>query len=410
MRQDIAECVFMETKNDGKINCAEISRRFNCDPRTVKRYFENRNGTPRVRKKRVITPLVNGFEDIINEKMEASAPVIAIYQFIAKKGYKGSYSTLKRYCKTVKKDKIKEATMRFETMPGCQAQIDWKEKLRLHKKNGEEVLVDIFLCVLGFSRYKFIKLTLDMGQTTLFKCLMSTYNYFGGFPKEFLFDNMKTVIDRSRTQFTKPVFNNVFYNFAKDMNFKPLCCIAYRPETKGKVETVAKIMNRLKVYDYEFETLDELNKIVNELMEEINNEVCAATKQKPSILFNKIEKEHLNSSLNTNTLNSYITLKPIERKVTKEALISWAGSKYSVPIKYIGKTLICKSDNFVLYIYDKDVCISQHDLSEKPINYNAEHYKELVSQTFTDTDLINKICSENLKIYDSIGENHVQLY
>lgn len=118
-------------------------------------------------------------------------------------------------------------------------QIDWKERLRLINKYGEVFTVDIFLAILGYSRLKFIKLTTDKTQKTLFRCLGELFRYLDGVPKELLFDNMRTVVDRSRTQFYEPIYNDKLVSFSKDAGFIPKSCVAFRPRTKGKVETLA---------------------------------------------------------------------------------------------------------------------------------------------------------------------------
>lgn len=84
--------------------------------------------------------------------------------------------------------------------------------------------------------------------------MVGAFGYFNGCPKEILFDNMKTVVDKARTTTTKVVFNKRFESFSNDAGFTPLACIGYRPKTKGKVETLARIMERLRPYNEEFET------------------------------------------------------------------------------------------------------------------------------------------------------------
>lgn len=143
-------------------------------------------------------------------------------------------------------------------------------------KNGEVFKVNIFLMVLGYSKIKYLKLTMDRNQKTLFNCMISAFDYFGGIPKEVLFDNMKTVVDRSKSTFSKVEFNKTFKNFANDVGFKPITCRAYRPQTKGKVESLAHLTNRLAVYNGEFKDYDELENIVNNFMDEINNEISQA--------------------------------------------------------------------------------------------------------------------------------------
>lgn len=64
---------------------------------------------------------------------------------------------------------------------------------------------------------------------------------------------MKTIVDRAKSDFSEVVINLAAMQFSKDVGFKIVTCRPYRPETKGKVETLAKIMNRLKAFDYEFD-------------------------------------------------------------------------------------------------------------------------------------------------------------
>lgn len=64
--------------------------------------------------------------------------------------------------------------------------------------------------VLGYSRFKFLKLTTDRVQNTLFECLYEGFKYFKGVPSEILFDNMSTVVDRSKTTLKNISINKEF--------------------------------------------------------------------------------------------------------------------------------------------------------------------------------------------------------
>lgn len=91
-------------------------------------------------------------------------------------------------------------------------------------KNEEVFKVNIFLMIMGYSRMKYLKLTMDRNQKTLFNCMISAFNYFGGIPKEILVDNIKAVIDRNKSTFSQVEFNKTFRNFANDDGFKPIAC------------------------------------------------------------------------------------------------------------------------------------------------------------------------------------------
>lgn len=193
------------------------------------------------------------------------------------------------------------------------AQVDWKEDFTLHTQAGEEITIKIFLMILGSSRYKYVEATLNQDQKTLFKSMIRGFKAFGRIPKEIWFDNMKTVVYRSKTQYSQVVFNQSFYYFSKDMQFQPIACRPYRPQNKGKVEALARLMDRLKVYDYEIESYEELEQIVDQFQQEINEEISQATYERPNKLLEK-EKEHLKPLPNDDILSTYLD-ELIESKV-----------------------------------------------------------------------------------------------
>ena len=282
MRTDIEEYLKIYLKEDKTLlNKSEIARRFNCDPRTVDRYLKIQEGKlVKTSGKRIYPSILDEYKSTIVEKVDTyGATAMAVFKFIQKRGYKGKYSNVARFIKEHKDKEIKKATIRFETTKGLQAQVDWKEEITLKTKSGETLKMNIFLMVLGYSRYKYICLTQDRTQDTLFRCLMNAFDYFGASPHEILFDNMKTVVDRSRSTFTKVEINETFKHFADDSGFKIVTCRPYRPQTKGKVEALAKLMDRLIVYNEEFDTYEEFNEIVNTFLEDINNEVSQATRK-----------------------------------------------------------------------------------------------------------------------------------
>ena len=177
MRKDIYERMKIMKKEDIKPNFAELARRYDCDYRTVKKAYEQTdNQTDRkVRKSKL-----DDYKQIISDKLELGCSFSSIYHFIKKKGYQGKYSILRDYCRKTKNEYEKKATIRFETTPGLQAQIDWKEEMKLLNRNGEIYTINIFCMVLGYSRMKFWKLTLDRNQDTLIEAIMDGLKYFGG--------------------------------------------------------------------------------------------------------------------------------------------------------------------------------------------------------------------------------------
>lgn len=404
LRKDIFERVkyMMKEQSEMKVNCSKLARQLNCDRRTVSRYVElAKNGKKPT--KRVYQKKTDGFEKIIEEKVKTTAPAIAIYHYLVKNhGYKGSYSTLKRYIHNLNIEKQHNAVIRFETDPGIQAQVDWKESLKFKTKDGETIKFNVFLMILGFSRTKFLMVTETRDLQQVEFSLACAFRYFGGVPHEILFDNMRSIIDKARTQYSEPVFNENFKVFAEDCGFVPKACVAYRPETKGKVEVTAKLMNRLKVYSGDITGFDDIRQIASELNDELNSAVCQATGKKPFDLL-EAEKPFLHKT-NLGILTGYF-IDNVKRKVSKESMISYEGKKYSVPPEYIGKKVDISDAGSGFDISFNGHFVRHWEKSSKMMNFDHTDYLEIArlsSLRRLDDDEIKLIAERNLEIYDKL--------
>lgn len=400
MRKDIFERMKLMKKEGIKPNYAEVARQYGCDYRTVKKYFENDVDE---KTSRVYVSKLDPFKEIVKEKVALGCTAYSIYKFIEKQGFKGKYTIVKNYCREIRNEELKKATIRFETSPGLQAQVDWKEELTMVSRQGEIFTVNIFLMVLGYSRRKYIELTLDRNQDTLMNAMVRGFKYFEGVPVEIIFDNMRTVVDQSKTMYDKAVINDRFYQFSKDMGFEVWACRPYRPQTKGKVEALARTTNRLKVYDGEFDTIDDLDEIVRELRDDLDKEISQATGKPPHELW-KTEKEHLHPLPTGEILDTYLTI-PLTRKVTKESMIVYNKKKYSLPVNYIGKNVDVKEENGKLHIFYQKKLVSSFDISERKYNYKTEHLKQILSSDAMkdcSPDYVEEFAKKQMKLYDEI--------
>ena len=388
-----------------KVNKTALAKQYGCCWRTVDRRL-NPDKYKKDKKIRIYKSILDPFKNIIDEKIENNnIPATGVYFLLKNKyGYNGKYGIVNKYVSRKKKSIISNLTIRFETIKGYQSQVDWKEKLKLHDTNGNEYIVSIFLIVLGNSRYKYIELTFDQTQPTLFRCLINAFKYFGGRTEEILFDNMKTIVDHVRSDYTDVVINSKAMQFSKDAGFKIVTCRPYRPRTKGKVETLAKIMNRLKAYDNEFNNKEDLEQVVEQLKYELNyEEKSQATSEIPKILFDK-EKEYL-TPINYEILENYC-LPEKTYKVSNESMISYHGIKYSVPIQYVGKQLtVIDEDNVIHLYYNKELIYSYKKNTNFRYNYKEQDYIDILKRSSFNTkteDEISEYIEKNLYSLDGI--------
>ena len=132
------------------------------------------------------------------------------------------------------------ATVRFETAPGQQAQIDFGQ-LRLWI--GEQpVTTHLFVCTLGYSRRLWVQAYPHERLDVFLAAHEEAFRHFGGVPLECLYDNARTqVLGREAG---RVLWQPVFEDFARYWGFIPRACQPYRAQTKGKTESGVKYVKR----------------------------------------------------------------------------------------------------------------------------------------------------------------------
>ena len=402
VRNDLRQGVLKDMKENIKPNYAALGRQYNADYRTIKKVVEEIT-TDQVKTRKVVKKpsLLEPFKAIIHDKLALNCSAMVIFKFIQKKGYLGSYSTVKTYCRKFKNHEVKKATIRVTHTPGLSAQVDWKEEMKLRNSEGILYKFNIFLYVLPYSKYKYLTLTFDRSQDTLFSCLAQAFEATGGIPHEIWFDNMKTVIGHSKSSFGHAIFNQRFYQFSKDDAFKPIACRVFRPQTKALARTV----ERLRPYNYEPFDGTDLIELVDNLSDELNQEISQVTQLQPTLLWEDKEREHLHSTP-VDLLKPYFE-EDISRIVSKEAMVNFRKCKYSVDSKYIGEqvTLEVSDDEKHVQIYYNRKLIRSHEITTQQYNYNYEDTKAILRSDLMNgrnEDDIEQFISKNLSAYDQV--------
>jgi transposase len=139
---------------------------------------------------------------------------------------------LRDHARKVRKRITIRAVRRFETEPGLQAQVDWKECGRWNI-GGELIKLYAFVMVLGYSRKPFVLFTNNMKLSTVLKAHLLAFAWYGAVPREILYDNMKTAWYYASGQW---LVHPELLKLASACGFTPRRCRVRRPHTKGKVE------------------------------------------------------------------------------------------------------------------------------------------------------------------------------
>lgn len=400
MIQTIKELIRLNIKP----NFAALGREYGCDYRTAKiRYYEELNKEKGIKPEiKIRKHIIDDYKDIVINKLETIPGITAysIYYFLrVEKNYKGSYETIKNFVRENKDKRKQPSSIRVKPIIGKVAQVDWKEDFKLINKTGEVFVINLFLMRLHYSKKFYARLTIDKKRDEVKTCIVEALEYFNGTPREIWFDNMATVMIKEGKH--KKVHNEI-KQLGSDIGFQPILCQSRRPKTKGTVENLAKLCDRLLSYNNEFETLEDLINIVNRFNEECGKEKSQAHNKIVNDVYED-EKKYLIPLPNRNILERY--KQTIEyRKVTQDSMIVYRGNRYSVPTRFIGSYLGIRIIDNQVNIYDNTELVRCHMVSENNLNYNNEDKIEILKSDLlyglSDEEIKNKIDNTDLQIYD----------
>ena len=382
-----------------KPNFSKLAREYEIDRRTVKKYYDGYEGKPAHRNK---ASKLDKHKQLIAQKLQIKgANVKAVYEFIVDEVDEniGTYSNFNKYvvANNLRPITAAKGHPRYETAPGIQAQVDWKEDIKIANCYGEIFTFQVFDYKLGYSRYPIFTYKLYKTRQDVIDCLIASFKATGGVPREILFDNMSSVVDRDGNRRN---ISNRMKAFAKDFNFKIKLCKPRHPFTKGKVEVLNKFLAWIYPYEGEFETEEELIAILEKINAKVIRRTCDETGVPPLLLFQK-EKEYLQSLPSKEVIESYLNCDR-QTIVRKDSMVTFMKCKYSVPAEYIEKPVRLCVINDQLEIYYSTELIAKHRLSDKKLNYKTSHYKQLLSGCIEDNATIDELAESNLRQLDQL--------
>ena len=315
----------------------EIAEMLGVTDRTIRNYLRY---PPSPRKKTKRKSLLDSYKPFIESviKEQPYYNCVLLYERLKRGGYLGKISILRDYVAKVRKQVVTEAVIRFETEPGQQAQVDWKEYRRCNSDGSKRKLY-AFVMTLGYSRKSFVWFTLTMKQSALHACHIKAFEYFGGIPEEILYDNMKTafVCDAEGRFFP----NKRLLGFAHHYGFVPRRCQIRRPQTKGKVERMIGYLSlnfwpRVKEQEL---IIDELNEAVAGWLMMIDKKQLKEFGESREKRF-EYERQYLKRLPGV----VYDVREVYELIVNRESCITHETNRYSVPPCYRGQKLTLKVD------------------------------------------------------------------
>lgn len=358
-----------------KMSKSEIARLKVIDRGTVKRAIESKSPPrykPPAKKHSKLDPYKGKISELLSEYPSLS--VVRILEEIKKDGYQGGRSILSDYVLKVRGPK-REKFLRIETLPGEQAQCDWGNFGYVYFGEYKRPL-SCFVMTLSFSRLVYLEFTVSQRLEDFIRCHVNAFNFYGGVPKEILYDNLKQVVLLREGK--EIHFNPEFMAFAGTYLVHPVPCRPGRGSDKGKTESGIKYVRNNFWAGRKFEDFWDIKKqSVDWRDNTANQRIHGTTHEKPALRFER-ERTYL-QPLPPHTYDCSI---PIPVKSSKDCRIKFDSNIYSVPFRYGLKVLTVKAtpDKVNIYCDSKFVCSHSRSYLKYQVIENPAHYKGLIGR------------------------------
>jgi transposase len=220
------------------VSVSEIARVTGRDRKTVRKVLEET--TPQLERQVTMareSKLAPFREYLLQRIDQGCLNGTVLLDEITRLGYTGKISMLRELLTPIRQELVRkrEATERFETGPGKQAQVDWAEFGRIWVPDEERWRrLYVFLFTLGYSRAQYLEFVTSCDMEHFLNCHLGAFGALG-IPEEDLYDNLKTGILGRRADGTA-ILPGRFADFALYYGFTPRFCRPYRARTKGKIE------------------------------------------------------------------------------------------------------------------------------------------------------------------------------
>jgi transposase len=293
----------------------------------------------------------------------AEGNAVVVLRELQRRGVKVSIRTVQRALAEHRREQRASqlATVRFETAPGHQMQVDFGEKLV--SIASQRVRVFFLTAVLSYSRRIFVKAFLSQRQDDWREGLVAAFQQFGGVPQTLLIDNAGAlVVGRdAATQTVK--FHPAFAAFCRDWGVVPRACRPYRARTKGKTENGVKYVKRNAVAGRAFESFAALEAHLAEWMREADARIHGTTHEVPAERFDRDEKQALRP-LPSRVLPA--RERRITRRVATDCFVDVDTVRYSVPHRLVRDRVEVKVDEREVRIYHGVDLVAVHARSFEP--------------------------------------------
>lgn len=273
----------------------------------------------------------------------------------------GHHYSYRQFCALYKSwRKTQNVTLRQEHKAGDKMFSDYAGltiPIIVNRKTKETKDAQIFVAVLGASNFTFCEATWSQKLEQWIGSHVRAFQYFGGIPHLIVPDNLKSAV--SQACYYDPDLNPSYAEMAEHYNCAIMPARPYKPKDKAKVETGVQVVERwilARLRHETFYSIEDLNKKIKELLEEVNNKPFNKLEGTRRSVFEAVDKP----ALKPLPEKPYEFARIHKRKVGTDYHFCHEGHFYSVPYLYAGQSIYVRETEKVLEVLSDGQRITSH--------------------------------------------------
>jgi transposase len=326
---ELGELVMILDLHRQGLSVSAIARQCDVDRKTVRKYIERGLEAPAYGPRKPRARVLDDFTVYLRERVKTFPGLTGsrLLRELKELGYQGGYTAVTDFLRDARPTPRPGFEVRFETGAGEQGQVDFAHfQVVFTDEPTTSRVVWLFSMVLGYSRLIWGRFVIHQDLATVLRCHVAAFEALGGAPREILYDRMKTAVT-GEGETGGIIYNAALIDLARHYGFHPRACKAYRAKTKGKVERPFRYIREDFFLGRSFKNLEDLNAQLRHWLDTVaNSRVHATTRRVVNETFAE-ERAHLRQL----PLASFRAVLRLERRISRDGMISVGGNFYSVP-------------------------------------------------------------------------------
>jgi transposase len=302
-----------------------------------------------------------------------------VHRLLARAGVEVPYSSLHRFAvKHCGFSDRRRLTVRLaESEPGEVAQVDFgRLGLIPDLETGRKRVAHALIVTLVFSRHQYVHVTHSQQIEDVIEGLEDAWAFFGGVTRRVILDNLKAAITKADRY--DPIFQRTFEEYARHRGF---VIDAARPRKATDKPHVERNVSYVRDNFFRGEDWRDLEHVQREALrwclETAGARIHGTTRKRPLAVFENLERAKLLPLIR----ERFDPPRWGRCKVHPDHHISFQKALYSVPTRYVGKTVWARGNSKLLRIYCDGALIKIHE--SQPPGGRATDYNDYPQELST---------------------------